>query len=525
MIMNELDQIIRENFDLSDKYTRQYIATLEESGQEQLIAALSSALYDKIVAKVDEIDFGSIPQSRGDITRVQGFVNTEQCIDIIRKLIIQYNQNPGIVDSIITAITNIKDRKSVFTKAFNIKADMSMMIYNLMVLAIERSVSLIIATCIQYVKDPNSTTVKIALDKVAYEKTMDDLLFKQLVTFNTLCKTGAMDKTINASMKPSKVHEEVDVVGTILGPNGNDDNETSGINPFTDDVEPFGHSETNPLDPKDKYDLFDPENKPEINPHDLPVPEENPSSEDFPEEKHDEEGNLLTDKPIECPAKEEIPPFVCRMVRMMGTVAPAPAEPTPAAAEDSVEPENIPAVVNDVDDDGVIDEPITEDELSEGVVSDVLGTIGKGAIEKVKKTNPKDFLQKHKKIIGAAAIIGGLIAVPVALVKVVIPFIRNMVYYFYYTKLKVSDYLEVQAELIEANANELENSSDSDMTEEKKAKVVEKQRKWADRLRKWSNMFAIDHKQATNNAKKEAEKDSKEKRTVAKDEDGDDSIF
>ena len=518
IFMNELDQIIRENFDLSDKYTRQYIASLEESGQEQLIAALSSALYDKIVAKVDEIDFGSIPQSRGDITRVQGFVNTEQCIDIIRKLVIQYNQNPGVVDSIISAITNIKDRKSVFTKAFNIKADMPIMIYNLMVLAIERSVSLIIATCIQFIKDPNSSTVKTALDKVAYEKTMDDLLFKQLATFNTLCKTGAMDKTINASMKPSKVNEEVDIVGSILGTSGSNEDETSGSNLFTDEVEPFGHSETNPADPKDKYDLFDPENKPEIDPHDLPVPE------DFPEEKHDEEGNPI-DKPIECPAKEEIPPFVCRMVRMMGTVAPAPAEPVPASAEDSVEPENIPAVVNDVEDDGVMDEPITEDEVNEGVMSDVLGTLGKEAIEKVKKSNPKDFLQKHKKIIGAAAIIGSLVAIPVALVKIVIPFIRNTVYYFYYTKLKVSDYLEVQAALIEANANELENSSDSDMSEEKKAKVIEKQRKWADRLRKWSNMFAIDHKQAENNAKKDAQKDSKEKRTVAKDEDGDDSIF
>ena len=209
----------------------------------------------------------------------------------------------------------------------------------------------------------------------------------------------------------------------------------------------------------------------------------------------------------------------------MGTVAPAPAEPVPASAEDSVEPENIPAVVNDVEDDGVMDEPITEDEVNEGVMSDVLGTLGKEAIEKVKKSNPKDFLQKHKKIIGAAAIIGSLVAIPVALVKIVIPFIRNTVYYFYYTKLKVSDYLEVQAALIEANANELENSSDSDMSEEKKAKVIEKQRKWADRLRKWSNMFAIDHKQAENNAKKDAQKDSKEKRTVAKDEDGDDSIF
>ena len=64
ILKRDYDQIIRENFDLSDKYTRQYIVTLEDAQQEQLIDALSAALYDKIVAKVDEIDFGTIPKSR-----------------------------------------------------------------------------------------------------------------------------------------------------------------------------------------------------------------------------------------------------------------------------------------------------------------------------------------------------------------------------------------------------------------------------------------------------------------------------
>ena len=34
MLKSEYDKIIRENFDLSDRYTRQYIATLEDAGQE-----------------------------------------------------------------------------------------------------------------------------------------------------------------------------------------------------------------------------------------------------------------------------------------------------------------------------------------------------------------------------------------------------------------------------------------------------------------------------------------------------------
>ena len=87
MFKHEYDQIIREHFDLSDKYTRKYITSLKEDAQQdQLLAALSSALYDKIVQKVDDIDFGSIPLSRGDITKVEGFASTEECLNIIRRL-------------------------------------------------------------------------------------------------------------------------------------------------------------------------------------------------------------------------------------------------------------------------------------------------------------------------------------------------------------------------------------------------------------------------------------------------------
>ena len=153
ILKRDYDQIIRENFDLSDKYTRQYIVTLEDAQQEQLIDALSAALYDKIVAKVDEIDFGTIPKSRGDITKVQGFDNNKKCIDIIRQLVVQYHQNPAPVDIISAAIQNIADRKPQFTKAYGMNAEFPMVIYNLIVLSIFRSVSYLIASCIDYIKD------------------------------------------------------------------------------------------------------------------------------------------------------------------------------------------------------------------------------------------------------------------------------------------------------------------------------------------------------------------------------------
>ena len=93
MYMNDQDRFFRENLDFSDRYTCHYVATLEDAGKEELLSALSSALYDKIVAKVDDIDFGTIPLSRGDITKVEKFDDTEECLVIIKKLIQEYRQD------------------------------------------------------------------------------------------------------------------------------------------------------------------------------------------------------------------------------------------------------------------------------------------------------------------------------------------------------------------------------------------------------------------------------------------------
>ena len=128
MFNTEFDQLIRENFDLSDTYTRKYIAVLEDGDKENLISALSSALYDKIVNKVDKIDFGTIPMSRGDITKVQGFDKTEECLAIMKRLVAEYNQSTDVIDVVINAINNVRDRKALFMKGFTLNNELPMLI-------------------------------------------------------------------------------------------------------------------------------------------------------------------------------------------------------------------------------------------------------------------------------------------------------------------------------------------------------------------------------------------------------------
>ena len=499
MFKHEYDQLIREHFDLTDSYTRKFIVSLtEDAQQDQLLTALSSALYDKIVSKVDEIDFGSIPLSRGDITKVEGFVSTEKCLDIIRNLVIEYKQNPTIVDVVISAVNNIKERKALFIKAYALNSELPMLIYNTTVLAIERSVSLLIATCIDYVKDPTSNNIETSLNKAAYNKTMDDLLFKQLINFNNMCHNGQFDKTMEAVMKNNvrAAREEVEMmyksISAIDGedPTSPETPQDADDNPFDPEstIEPFGNRVSE-------------EEEPTTGDTEIPAPNE------FPEEVPDSEPMDPVD--IEGPEDDE------------------PEEtPFTTASDDEVEPDNIPTV-NPGDDVVASDTPINELEDEDENDETDNGTPFEPEVYDT-ENNPVDEVGLISALgIGTGVAVASIFGAKFAgfLIKTVIATLRSIVYYFYYSRMKFSDYLEIQADLIEANANELQYSTTSDLSDKEKDKVVKKQVKLAQKFRKWANIFAIDSKAASNKASKNAQDDDRNKNKIRPNDDGDDSIF
>ncbi len=454
MFKTEYDKFIRENFDLSDKHTRQFIATLEDAGQEQLLNTLSSAMYDNIVAKVDEIDFGSIPMSRGDITKVEGFDKTLNCLDIIRRLVTEYKQSTGVVDVVLSAIQNVRDRKAVFIKAYTLNTELPMLLYNSTVMAIERSTSLMIATCIEYIKDPTASSPKAALNKVAYQRTMDDVMFKQLITFNNMCANGTLDKAIDIVFK-NPVKEDVEITTDIIG---------SDMNP--DDGSDQDIPEENPNVPLNTVDPF-------VD----PTADCAPQCAEDPESVDDMTGDT------EIPASNEFPEDV----------------------DDDVDPDNLPILVPSGD--GTVDtnQPINEKEIHEG-----LGAVAKAGIGAA---------------IGAGfLLLGGGRLVSMAF-NTLVNMARNMVYGMYYTRLKLSDFLEIQADLMEANANDLRFSTTSTLSDEERGKVIKKQYKWVEKLRKWSNMFAIDSKQTNNNVNKAIASEDKKKKTIGKNQYNDDVIL
>lgn len=192
----EYTAYINEHMDLGDRETLKSVSYLQEAEKQKVLTSLTAKLYDKIVDKVDDIDFGTIPQSRGDITKIENYDQMRECLDLIRDIVRQYGQSTRPLDVIYDAINNMTVLKQQFQMAYNLNIELPIVIYNTIALSIVSGISYMITGCIEYVKTPDGT-FEVTLDKIAYRNSEKNLLYKNLGDFNKCCATGEMKRVID----------------------------------------------------------------------------------------------------------------------------------------------------------------------------------------------------------------------------------------------------------------------------------------------------------------------------------------
>jgi hypothetical protein len=213
------DAILKEHFDCDDRETRRAMITINENDQNEVLKSLTSKLYDHIVNKVDDIDFGSIPDSKGDISKIEKFDQMLDCVDVIRTYLIEAKQDTSNnIDIIDEAIENLAERTDVFRKGFSFDVEFIMVTYSSLALAVVSSISFMITSAIEFIKEPNSDSFTITVDKVALQKTQNNLLFNNLKKFNASCKKGEFDKAMDYifSSVDKKIHESISVASGVV---------------------------------------------------------------------------------------------------------------------------------------------------------------------------------------------------------------------------------------------------------------------------------------------------------------------
>lgn len=198
--------VINEVYDLSDDDLRKQLIFCNEAQKLSNVEHILNNLYNHIISNTTEIDFGTIPKSKGNITKIENFQQLIDCIDNIHKLVLEYKDDTIIVDQISTAINNLQQRQRVFEKAFTMNIEFPVFMYNYTALSVVSCTSLLISTCIEYVKNGHGSFDE-AFDKAAYTKTKDHVLYKGIVSFNQMCQNKSLDKIMDACIKNNAVAE------------------------------------------------------------------------------------------------------------------------------------------------------------------------------------------------------------------------------------------------------------------------------------------------------------------------------
>ena len=203
-----------EYMNYGDEKNINALCAMNESEQNSLLVSLTNKLYTMIVNKVDSIDYGEIPQSKGDITRLRHYDQLVECHEILRNIFSQYRERTEPVDVLVNARNNIENMKDIFMGGFAAKAEFPMSVYKTMTLAVVNATSFMIAVCIEYIKSPKSDGLEIVLDRTGIQKVKDHLVYESLIDFNEACKKGEVE----ASLRPLvKSHAQGFVMSAALG--------------------------------------------------------------------------------------------------------------------------------------------------------------------------------------------------------------------------------------------------------------------------------------------------------------------
>jgi len=195
------NEMVGKYMDLTDIPTVRAVCSMNEAEQNSLLTSLTNKLYEMIVNKIDNIDYGEIPNTRGDIRKLRHYDELIKCVSVLKDIFKEFKEDPEPVEVIENAINNIENYKDLFVAGFAAKVGFAMGMYKTMTLAVINATSFMIAVAIEYIKRPGSDGLRIVLDKTGVAKVKDHLVYESLKDFNEAARRGDVENAIRPMIK------------------------------------------------------------------------------------------------------------------------------------------------------------------------------------------------------------------------------------------------------------------------------------------------------------------------------------
>lgn len=201
MRYTSFEEITNSLMDITDRKTREALLNINEAEQNSILLALTSKLYKLIIDKIDDIDFNDIPETKGDILKLHCYEKLRNAIQLLKDILNQYKQPTDCIDEIEKTLNYLVRDRELYMRGFNVKVDIIMTTYNLITLAIINSISYMIATTIEFVKNAGDKGFALTLDRSGIARTRDSLVYNNLLSFNKACEKGQIQNSFNGFIK------------------------------------------------------------------------------------------------------------------------------------------------------------------------------------------------------------------------------------------------------------------------------------------------------------------------------------
>lgn len=145
-----------------------YLPVLEDATSPVTVRYIEQ-LYNAVINK-GHIDFGDIPESKGDIRKYKGYHDMKNTLDIIKDLA-ESQKAPTVLEyavEISKAIENIEALSDQYENGFRANIEYVMLEYNLFTFCCVEATTTILCEFVEYVKNPITKSVDITLKNTKY---------------------------------------------------------------------------------------------------------------------------------------------------------------------------------------------------------------------------------------------------------------------------------------------------------------------------------------------------------------------
>ena len=162
-------------------------------------SALVTSLYQSMLQK-DSVDFGQIPDSRGDVTKFKGYETMRESMRIVEELAQKQGVKVNEVAVVNDALDILVAHRNHLEKGFQLDKEFIILQYNYIVLACMTITSAPVASYVDYMKRVDRT--ELVLQTQASPSVT--LLLKDVQMFNQQSKSGKYGQSLKAMVDNGK---------------------------------------------------------------------------------------------------------------------------------------------------------------------------------------------------------------------------------------------------------------------------------------------------------------------------------